>query len=144
MTPKHWLIFVAVCVLLFGVLQLAYADMPPCSTITPSPAYSSINIRSAPTMGDNVTGRLLRGQVANVSALNDGWYSLAFGGYVSASVVVCAISPTPTRIVTETPQPAPTISPPFIRIWIDIDGSGDYESVFDCKQPCQIMLEQAP
>lgn len=146
MLPKHLMLLVIppVLALAYGLASIGRADTPPCATITPAPAYSSINIRSSPAIGDNVTGRLLRGQVANVAGLAGGWYELSFGGYVSASVVVCVISPTPTRLVTDTPTPASTPLPPFTRLWIDVDSSGDYETVIDCLQPCRMKLEQWP
>lgn len=145
MGKRRWFIFSVVCILLFASLNISrsFANSP-CQTITPAPAYSSVNIRSSPTIGDNVTGRLLRGQVANVAGLAGGWYELSFGGYVSASVVICAVSPTPTRMVIETPQPAPTPALSFTRLWIDVDASGDYETVIDCRQPCRMKLEPAP
>ena len=145
---------VAIVALITGVIGASVGQAAPvCSTITPAPAYSSINIRSAPAMGDNITGQLKRGQSAAVVRLTDsGWYELAStgsatggGGYVASSVAVCVTDPTPTRLPSLTPMNAPiTATPSFTRFWFDVDGSGDYETVIDCRQPCRAKMEQAP
>ena len=139
---------IGVCVPLFvALVTTAIANTPACASITPGPAYSSVNIRSAPAMGDNITGQLKRGQSAAVVRLTDsGWYELTGAGdYVASSVAVCVTDPTPTRIpsLTPTATSAPA-TPSFTRIWFDVDGSGDYETVIDCRQPCRAKMEQAP
>lgn len=112
MSASRWLLVILSGIALIVAMRIAVAAAA-CDVITPAPAYSSVNIRREPTIADNVTGRLLRGQAANVAGLSGGWYELSFGGYVAASVVTCAApAPTPTRLVTETPivtAPTPVI-----------------------------------
>ena len=104
---------VAIVALITGIIGASVGQAAPlrqisataCATISPAPAYSSVNIRSAPAMGDNITGHLLRGQSAAVVRLTDSdWYELTgAGGYVASSVAVCVTDPTPTRIPSLTP-----------------------------------------
>lgn len=124
----------------------------PCEAVTPINEFA--NVRSSPGLSDNIIGQLRRGQVAAVTVTAGSlWYKTA-GGYVHASVVVCAVPPTgttpptvtpapptptrlpsltPTATPTATPTPTPETSGVIIRICIY------YER--DVEPLCSVFLE---
>jgi len=146
-----------------------------CQAVTPINEYA--NIRSSAGVsdpstgsGNNITGRLNRGEVACVDGpapstgsgsgspigSGGGWYHLTAGGYISASVVtVVTVEPTPrqagltpTRLVTNTPlasatpiaTPSPT--PVLLRVCIIYGKDERVCSIF--SEPVSVTIERVP
>lgn len=111
---------------LLGVLaisaSLATGDATIClGDIVITPINEFANIRKSPAVApDNLLGQLKKGEIVKTDDLKDGWYHLASGGYVSASVVTASCitgSPVPSPnatatqtivIVTQMPRATPT------------------------------------
>ncbi len=159
------------CGALIGLMLAMVVGMAggagPCQAVTAINAYA--NIRREPWVGNNVIGRLERGETACVVGMPGGWYELEGGGYVSASVAVfvtaipasslATLAVTPTRLVTNTPTPTATMTPEggwppiaspiasvgdggWLWLYVDVDGGGNLETVFRCKDPCAMRVER--
>lgn len=98
--------FAILVLVLFVVSGMVMAREAACTAVTPINAYA--NIRREPWVGDNVIGRLNRGETACVVGTQGGWYELERGGYVSASVVVFA---TPFDVAQDAVTPSGPASP---------------------------------
>ena len=98
-------------------------------------AVKTVNIRAGAGRQYNAIGKVPAGQgVAVVGQVPGGWYQLASGGFVSASV----LSPTPV-VVVHHPHPHPLVVPPPSQAYFPVGACEPYNRVVNIGgQPNQI------
>ena len=145
-----WLIAaMLIFVLLLAAICWATTQLVTAQSDCPSAAYSVrpintyANVRLAPPV-NNTLAPIIGTMVASEEAVDirSNWYQLCAGGYVSGAVVAVTQYTSTPRTTTPTQLPTltmtPTQLPIVIRLEIDADNDGRYETVFDCQWPCPI------
>lgn len=154
-TVRSLIVVALILLALFaGCVVASVRAAAPCALFSITPINAFANIRSsADATKDNITGRLNKGESIRAASAVNGWYSVATGGFVSASVVTatCAATqvaatvtliPLPTVTATATLAPTPTRvtgTQATPGVWVVMNGVGQF-----CELPCQIEVRSNP